>query len=615
MSVVVNKLESKLAAATDPMQSIDLMNALAWELTWVDLPRAVRLAEKADMLSREQQPPYRKGAADSKANLAYFSAVQSGYPESLQMAAEAISLYESLGIIGGQVKPLITIGAVSRYRGDFPAALETGLKALRFSKQADNIEGEAMAANLIGIVHRELGSYADAVAYLEQSVACYRQLGDPVNISMTLSNLARTCLLSGNYEDALAHVEEGLRISREAEHTLGQASLLTVAGEIYELLGDRERALASVREALSLHRQHPSVHPFTLYRTLVRIGELYLQQRLTGEAIDYLQQALSLVEQEQEKPRMYECHRLLAEAYQQQGDFKTALAHFEQFHTIKEAVFDAEFYQIKNIRLQEEIGERLRIEEALKRAKEEAEEANRVKSRFLANMSHELRTPLNAILNFTAFVADGLMGPVNEEQVETLQESIASARHLLSLINDILDLTKIEAGLMELFIQKVDLNEILAASISVGKGLVKDKPIELIAEIQANLPGTYGDKRRLRQIFLNLVSNAIKFTPQGKVTVRAFRDDDLIQVSVSDTGIGIASADQKTIFESFKQAQNDLPETVGTGLGLSISQFFVESHGGQIWVESEVGVGSTFYVRLPILTETEARAKNAQINA
>src|SRR5262249_18715922 len=146
------------------------------------------------------------------------------------------------------------------------------------------------------------------------------------------------------------------------------------------------------------------------------------------------------------------CHQLLAEAYKRQGDFETALKHFEQFHAIKEEVFDAELYQIKNIRLQEEIAERLRVEEALKQAKEEAEEANRVKTQFVANMSHELRTPLNAILNFTAFVADGLMGPVNQEQVETLQETILSAKHLLSLINDVLDLTKIEAGMMELFI-------------------------------------------------------------------------------------------------------------------------------------------------------------------
>lgn len=150
-------------------------------------------------------------------------------------------------------------------------------------------------------------------------------------------------------------------------------------------------------------------------------------------------------------------------------------------------------------------------------ARQLAEESNKVKSQFLANMSHELRTPLNAILNFTGFVADGLMGEVNERQVAALNQSVSSGKHLLSLINDILDITKIEAGLMDLFIQEVDLNEIIGAAVAVGKGLVKDKPIKLYDEIETGLPITFGDKRRLRQVLLNMISNAVKFTDRKSV--------------------------------------------------------------------------------------------------
>src|SRR5262249_53680509 len=148
------------------------------------------------------------------------------------------------------------------------------------------------------------------------------------------------------------------------------------------------------------------------------------------------------------------------------------------------------------------------------------------------------------------------------------------------------DVTKIEAGLMELFVQKVDLNQVLDATVSVAKGLIKDKPVEFTAAIQRGLPASYGDIRRLRQIFLNLVSNAVKFTPHGNVSLKAHFENDTIRVTVSDTGIGIAPEDQKMIFESFKQANNDLLEIVGTGLGLPISKYFVETHGGKIWLES-----------------------------
>jgi signal transduction histidine kinase len=243
-------------------------------------------------------------------------------------------------------------------------------------------------------------------------------------------------------------------------------------------------------------------------------------------------------------------------------------------------------------------------------ARQQAMDANKIKSMFLANMSHELRTPLNAILNFTAFVADGTLGEVNAEQVETLEEAIASGRHLLSLINDVLDITKIEAGLMDLFIQDVDMNEIVSSVAAVGKGLVKDKSITLNTEIEPNLPITYGDKRRLRQVFLNMLSNAVKFTPEGQVTIRAKAIANGVRVEVQDTGIGIAPEDQSLVFESFKQAKHDLQEAVGTGLGMPISRYFVESHGGKMWLTSERGKGSTFYVELPVLTEEQANAIN-----
>lgn len=240
-------------------------------------------------------------------------------------------------------------------------------------------------------------------------------------------------------------------------------------------------------------------------------------------------------------------------------------------------------------------------------ARHDAEEANRVKSQFLANMSHELRTPLNAILNFTGFVADGDLGPVNEKQEDVLLRAVSSGEHLLNLINDILDMTKIEVGMMNLFIREVNINDVLKSAAAVATGLLKDKSAYLIEDIEEDLPTIQGDKRRLHQVFLNILSNANKFTPQGTITIKAQYIDAKILVSIIDTGIGIPADDQPFVFDRFKQAKHDL-DIGGTGLGMPITKHFVEAHDGKIWFESELGKGTTFFVELPVKAEIEVKS-------
>jgi signal transduction histidine kinase len=240
-------------------------------------------------------------------------------------------------------------------------------------------------------------------------------------------------------------------------------------------------------------------------------------------------------------------------------------------------------------------------------ARHQAEQANEIKSHFLASMSHELRTPLNAILNFTGFVADGVFGPINADQADALEKTLDSGTHLLSLINDILDLAKVEAGAMEMFVQEVDISSLLKSTAATAGGLLKNKPVELIVQIEDPLSHIMGDKRRIRQIFLNLVSNAVKYTRTGQITIAARQQQDHLQVFVRDTGIGIAPEDQPLIFETFHQAENGVYNELGTGLGLPIAKYFVEAHGGQIWLESALGHGATFYVTLPLTPTPETR--------
>jgi signal transduction histidine kinase/CheY-like chemotaxis protein/HAMP domain-containing protein len=247
-------------------------------------------------------------------------------------------------------------------------------------------------------------------------------------------------------------------------------------------------------------------------------------------------------------------------------------------------------------------------------AQTEAEEANRLKSQFLANMSHELRTPLNSIINFAYLLTVGVEGPLTAGQEDMLRRIGDSGRHLLDLINDILDLAKIESGRVELFVEELDLRDLILSVLSVAGGLLRDKPVELHRDISDDLPLVRVDRTRVRQVLLNLVSNAAKFTEQGQITVRAWGEEDWVTVSVEDTGIGLAAADIPKAFAEFVQVDGHMGRRAGgTGLGLPISKRFVELHGGRIWVESEPGVGSTFYFTLPAVDSPPARDEMGQL--
>ncbi len=237
-------------------------------------------------------------------------------------------------------------------------------------------------------------------------------------------------------------------------------------------------------------------------------------------------------------------------------------------------------------------------------AKADAERANKIKSQFLANMSHELRTPLNAVLNFTQFVSSGMFGEVNPKQVEMLDIVVNNGRHLLALINDILDISKIESGALELFLEdNVEIIPEIEDAIRAGEATIRERDVDVTIQrdFAPDLPMLTADRRRIRQIMLNLITNACKFTDEGHITVSAKPDGDKhILLAVKDTGVGIPSHDFDKIFENFRQADAGKNHGGGTGLGLPISRKLAEAHGGKLWVESTVGVGSTFYVRLPI---------------
>jgi two-component system, NtrC family, sensor kinase len=247
---------------------------------------------------------------------------------------------------------------------------------------------------------------------------------------------------------------------------------------------------------------------------------------------------------------------------------------------------------IQNARLFREIADKSRQLEA----------ASRHKSEFLANMSHELRTPLNAILGFSEVLAERMFGEVNEKQAEYLQDILSSGRHLLSLINDILDLSKVEAGRLELELGRFHLPTALDNALTLVRERATRHGITLSQTVGERVGDIVADERKVKQILLNLLSNAVKFTPEGgRVGLTATAAEGVLTIAVTDTGVGIAPEHQAAIFEEFRQVgREDARKQEGTGLGLTLAKKFVELHGGRIWVESQVGQGSTFSFTLPV---------------
>ena len=245
-----------------------------------------------------------------------------------------------------------------------------------------------------------------------------------------------------------------------------------------------------------------------------------------------------------------------------------------------------------------------RMRDQLGRLYAQLEAANRHKSEFLAAMSHELRTPLNAVLGFSEILLQRMFGPLNEKQEEYLRDIRESGTHLLSLINDILDLSKVEAGRMELEVTVFDLPQAIANALILVRERAMRHELILNVVIDAGVATIKADERKIKQVLLNLLSNAIKFTPEGgRITVQATPRNGYVEVSVRDTGIGIAPEDQGAVFEEFRQVGSSAAKQEGTGLGLALCRKFIELHGGKIWVDSEVGTGSAFIFALPVTRE------------
>ena len=402
----------------------------------------------------------------------------------------------------------------------------------------------------LGEVGQAVSSSLDLETVLETIVARAVDLsGTDCGVIYEYDDAAQEFNLRASHrmEDEAVEALRATRI-RAGEGAAGQAAITRAPVQIPDTFDQRERSTSRIRPLLNRLG----------YRSLLTVPLLREQQILGG----------------------------LTVWRRQAGEFDPEVVNLLQTFATQSAL------AIHNARLFREIQAKGR----------ELEAANRHKSEFLANVSHELRTPLNAVIGFSEVLLEKLFGELNDKQNEYVDDILSSGRHLLSLINDILDLSKIEAGHMELELTRFDLPSALDNALVLIRERASRHGVKLERVVDEQLGDFLGDERKIKQVLVNLLSNAVKFTPEGgKIQVRPALDNGAVKISVSDTGIGIAPQDQDIIFEEFRQVGSDYAQKrEGTGLGLTLTRKFVEMHGGKIWVESEPGKGSTFTFTLPI---------------
>jgi signal transduction histidine kinase len=523
------------------------------------------------------------------------AAVRARYPQPLQSEdpqAQALRDRAPLNIADAQTDPRLpeATHAYARARGWRSAVMVPMLR-----------HGEAVGT--ISVTRRDPGGFTD------DEIALLKTFADQAVIAIENSRLltelhARTQELSRSVEQLTALGEVGRAVSSSLDLETVLTTIVSRAvelsgldgGVVFEYDDDAEEfvqraqtetggALAEARRTNRIRKGEGVLGQTAITLESVQVSDITLPGAYAGRLRENLIE--SGVRAILAVPMVYEGRLIgcLGVTRNQPGNFPNETIELLRTFATQSAL------AIQNARLFHEIEVKSRQLEA----------ASQHKSEFLANMSHELRTPLNAIIGFSEVLGERMFGELNEKQDEYLKDIHASGQHLLSLINDILDLSKIEAGRMELELTDFDLSMTIENALTLVRERAARHGIALRHEIDPDLGQIQGDERKLKQVLLNLLSNAIKFTPEGgRIDVRAALVDGMAEVAVADTGVGIAPEDQEAIFEEFRQVGTAAKKVEGTGLGLALSRKFIELHGGRIWVESRVGVGSTFTFTIPV---------------
>jgi len=600
------------------------------------------------------------GAAHSHIALSDIHKQISNFDSSFHHLNAAIIIREKLNDSIGLGVIFSKLGALYDMQGFEEKAIDEYLKYLAISESKGNKQGIAIANKQVGLIYKNQKNYTEARKYFSEGL----KIADSINYKREIGDahiqLGDTFLEEKNLKDAEKHFVIAKEVLEEINSNSGLAHVLLKLGVLNIENGELEKAKSNFDHSLDLWKAQKNKRGIAT--VLAKKGELYIEQNQARLAITELSKADDIATDIEDLPLQQDIYKTLSEAYHMDAKDGMALDYFQKHSSIRDSLInidrlnqlseiqtrfetDKKQAQIELLEAENELGvaksqqqltrilsiggfsfllvtglffwnqnknrqklkeHELALEkEKAEREKERAEQLVRVdqlKDQFLANTSHELRTPLHGIVGISEALFDQAKNP---EEKENLGMIIASGKRLTSLVNDLLDFSKIKNHDIKLNTKPIGLKSLSDVIVQVFNPLIKDKDVVIRNNIDANIPLVQADENRLQQIFYNLVGNAVKFIEKGEVSLEAKMDGKMIEVQVIDSGIGIPPEKLDAIFQEFEQADGSISrEFAGTGLGLSISKRLAEIHGGKMWVESEIGKGSVFSFTLPIAEQS-----------
>jgi signal transduction histidine kinase len=628
----IRELESQLATTDDPQQKIDLMNALAEQLRYDDLSRALALVEQASELSGQgdlAQKPYHQGRAESLKLLGLFNVLRGSYNQALSLYFKSLLVYEMVGDKKQCVTVLESIGDAYANLSDYPNALDHFFRVYDLARELGEKEMEASALNRIAYLYMQLSEWSKALVYLRDSLVIFEELNDKRGQAEALDNSCSCYCDLGDYDKALTCGLKSVRLYREVGDQEGEAEVLDSIGGVYKARGDYTQAMAYFNRALTISEGIGL--RMEIVKVLQNIGDIYRVQGHTTLALENLQRALAIALEINSRTEQYRCHKVLVDIYKQLGDFEKALAHSEQFHETKEVVFneeadrriknleaihqaetartETEIYQLKNVALQQEIHERKQVEEALRVTNQQLQEALVEGEQLIADLNafdymvaHDLKTPLTNLILSSEILWDKVSGTVDPDITPFLDIIRQMATKMNLIITELLVLASVRQ--QQVISQALDMTTIVEQAETRVKHMIAESNAEIVKPF--TWPNALGYAQWVEEVWANYISNAIKYggNPPRIELGAEQQSDGTIRFWVHDNGDGLSQEAIAQLFTAFTRL--DKVRATGHGLGLSIVKRIVEKLNGTVDIQSEgaPGRGSIFSFTLPGVDST-----------